>query len=410
MNEKNIDFLQGCPKANKFDLINTHKIYCLIFKINNNMKKILLLMIIPMIFGACNKEIVEREPIPSISEGERYRTLTEALIGEHKIRPKDKNNLYIHSVVDSTSYKVAYGRKGNKAWMSKFDASGNELFSYTMNNMPEDRKYGHFNVRSVIYQDENFIFLNGWLANDSIKGDSSESIEAVLNSGSFTSFISIVDFRNGKEIKYSRIGDCGITVVAEPFNKNFLMQIKPNANEMVLHPKQIGFAPLVLMMDRTGKTLWERLMTEYEIEHTYNGRTILGFYGQYTKLGGNKIMYVPRFGVGLNPIDKEEFYSDKDDYCKIIDLKKTSYVFGFNHKTAPLFEEEEKSHDICFFMKKISVQDEKIRLDYKKCRWVDEKDPITGILKRKYEDIASCYYLFSLKDYSVIEHKITPIK
>lgn len=70
------------------------------------MKKILLLMIIPMIFGACNKEIVEREPIPSISEGERYRTLTEALIGEHKIRPKDKNNLYIHSVVDSTSLLI----------------------------------------------------------------------------------------------------------------------------------------------------------------------------------------------------------------------------------------------------------------------------------------------------------------
>lgn len=374
------------------------------------MKKILLLMIIPMIFGACNKEIVEREPIPSISEGERYRTLTEALIGEHKIRPKDKNNLYIHSVVDSTSYKVAYGRKGNKAWMSKFDASGNELFSYTMNNMPEDRKYGHFNARSVIYQDENFVFLNGWLANDSIVEGSWDFMKDILNSGAFTSFISIVDFRNGKEIKYSRIGNCGITVVTEPFNKNFLLQIKPNANEMVLHPKQEPFAPLILMMDRTGKTLWERPMTEYEISHRNPTNKILSFYGQYTKLGGDKIMYVSDFGEGLIPIDKKAFYSDKDDYCKIIDLKTPSYVFGCNHKTAPLFEEEEKSHDICFFMKKISVQDEKIRLDYKKCRWVDEKDPITGILKRKYEDIASCYYLFFLKDYSVIEHKITPIK
>lgn len=373
------------------------------------MKKILLLMVIPLILGACKDEIHDRKPIEHITDG-GYKTLTEALIGEYKIRPKDKKNLYIHSVVDSTSYKVAYGRKGNKAWMSKFDASGNELFSYTMNNMPEDRKYGHFNARSVIYQDENFVFLNGWLANDSIVEGSWDSMKNVLNSGAFTSFISIVDFRNGKEIKYSRIGDCGITVVNEPFNKNFLLQIKPNVNELSINPKQVGFAPLVLMMDRTGKTLWERPMTEYEIEYTYNGSTILGFYGQYTKLGGDKIIYVPGFGVGLNPIDKEEFYSDKDDYCKIIDLKKPSYVFGFNHKTAPLFEEEEKSHDICFFMKKISVQDEKIRLDYKKCRWVNEKDPITGILKRKYEDIASCYYLFSLKDYSVIEHKIIPSK
>ena len=384
-----------------------------LFNLINNMKKILLLMVIPLILGACNKEIVEREPIPSISEGERYRTLTEALIGEHKIRPKDKNNLYIHSVVDSSSYKVAYGRKGNKAWMSKFDASGNELFSYTMNNMPEDRKYGHFNDRSVIYQDENFVFLNGWLTNDSVVvGNSLDwgSIKDILNSGAFTSFISIVDFRNGKEIKYSRIGDCGITVVNEPFNKNFLLQIKPNVNELSINPKQVGFAPLVLMMDRTGKTLWERPMTEYEIEYTYNSSTILDFYGQYTKLDGDKIMYVPGFREGLNPIDKKAFYSDENDYCKIIDLKKPSYIFGFNHKTAPLFKEEEKGHDICFFMKKIAVQDEKIRLDYKKSRWIDERDPVTGILKRKYEDIASCYYLFSLKDYSVIEHKTTPIK
>lgn len=373
------------------------------------MKKIILLMIIPILFGACKKEV--DEPTTSFGEYGKYKTLTDKIIGEYNLRPKDKKNLYIHSVVDSISYKVAYGRKVNKAWMSKFDASGNELFSYTMNNMPEDRKYGHFNDRSVIYQDENFIFLNGWLTNDSVVvGNSLDwgSIKDILNSGAFTSFISIVDFRNGKEIKYSRIGDCGITVVNEPFNKNFLMQIKPNVNELSINPKQYPFTPLILMMDRTGKTLWERPMTKYEISHHYPTNKILSFYGQYAKLDGDKIMYLPG-DMNRLAIDKKAFYSDKDDYCKIVDLKKPSYVFGFNHKTAPLFEEEEKSHDICFFMKKISVQDEKIRLDYKKSRWIDERDPITGVLKRKYEDIASCYYLFSLKDYSVIEHKTTPI-
>ncbi len=381
------------------------------------MKKILLLMIMPLILGACKDEIHEREPIASITDGEygKYKTLTETLIGEHKIRPKDKKNLYIHSIVDSTSYKVAYGRKGKKAWMSKFDANGNELFSYTMNNMPKDRKYGHFNVRSAIYQDENFVFLNGWFTNDSVLVDSWGSMRDILNSGAFTSFISIVDFRSGKEIRYSRIGDCGINIVAEPFNKNFLMLIKPNISELSLYPNQIGFTPLFLMIDRSGKTLWERPMTEYETEYTTSTSSkILSFYGQYTNLDGDNIIYVPGLGAGLTPIDKDAFYSDKDDYCKIIDLKKPSYVFGFNHKTAPLFEDGEKSYDgkgyICFFMKKISVQGEKIRLDYKKSRGVEEKDPVTGISKRKYEDIALCYYLFSLKDYSIIEHKITPIK
>ena len=89
-------------------------------------------------------------------------------------------------------------------------------------------------------------------------------------------------------------------------------------------------------------------------------------------------------------------------------------IKGYNKKEAPLFREEEKGMTGSDYrharIQGVAAQGNVIRLDYVKYIEKEEKDPISGNIKRTPVVIEKCYYKFSATDYSVIEHKVTPVQ
>lgn len=85
------------------------------------------------------------------------------------------------------------GRRNNRAWLSKFDKSGEEIYFY---ELPSSNKwqYSHYDQNSIVLNDDKNLFIRGW------KSD-------ILNPGNFPrgfdcdEYLSIIDFKTGKELK-----------------------------------------------------------------------------------------------------------------------------------------------------------------------------------------------------------------
>jgi hypothetical protein len=126
------------------------------------MKKILLLPLFLSLFWACGKD-AETEPREPENELTYEQKQMYARFDELGIKPSDRDSIdYFGGLVDSTSYKLAFGRKNGHAWLAKFTSSGEEIFSLEIKNIPSHRNYAHFNRNSPVFLNNSILFLTGW--------------------------------------------------------------------------------------------------------------------------------------------------------------------------------------------------------------------------------------------------------
>lgn len=353
------------------------------------MKRNLLfvLVILPLIFMACSSDDND-EPIDFL-DVENPNPIKE-IIEKSGINPsgvEEINNIY--SIIDSINYKIAFGRKNNNAWIAKFNPSGDELFSTEIKATQSKRKFGHCNVNSIILKQEDCLFLMGWFTD----------YEDVMQfEKGYTTFLSVVDFNTGKEIRRLKTLEGNAEFRIETFPENrFLVRTSNNTN----------ISTITMLKNDSFEALWERNFTDYEKTGSYGDNNILSFYRDYSFISEDKIIYIlGQYGERSGFSTPIYVYADSDDYCKVIDLKEPSLIYGFNSKNAPLFDESDKYKSICAFIKDITCTNDIIRISYKKCKYQTNKDPITGdMLPNTYSDIASYYYDISANDYSVLDYK-----
>lgn len=210
----------------------------------------------------------------------------------------------------------------------------------------------------------------------------------------YTTFLSAINFESGKEI--NRI---------ETIEGNARFHIQKYSKNYVLSTSVDNSLTYISMLDESAKILWERSVTDYEKnyyskdEDSYNNG--LRCYGNFAIIDMDKIAFSP------NPYpsvyDNYPIYSDDEDYVKIIGLKTPDYFYGLNSKNAPLGE----FGSYCYFISNITCESDIIHIGYKKCKWSENYDPISGNrLANIFVDISFHYYDISAETYEIIKSGI----
>jgi hypothetical protein len=194
----------------------------------------------------------------------------------------------------------------------------------------------------------------------------------------------MIDFESGKEINRVKTleGDAGFHI--QKYGKNYVLSTVA------------GTLAYISMLDESVNTLWERRATDYERDYpSMNG--LLQCYGNFVIINMDKIAFCPNPYSSL--YDNDPIYSDDEDYVKIIELKTPEYLYGLNGKNAPLGE----FGSYCYFISSIACESGIIHIEYKKCEWSENYDPISGNrLDNSFTDISRHYYDISADTYEVI--------
>ncbi len=377
------------------------------------MKKILLLMIIPMILGACNKEdnnSVDVKPEEKISNDPYYKFLTDRIIDVNGLKITDRKNIILFGLKKYDTHMFACGMKGRDMLIAKFNLDGSEIFSSILKNSLSEQRYAFSNMASFVYMDEDVMFIRGWLSKDSLINI--ENIANIANEKT-SSFIAAINPKNGENFrKIIEVETPHCFFEINRFPDGYMLGSFIDGTQGASIPEELSNKiPRMIKLDQSLNVLWSRQFTENE--HTgwwvgYNPKDMLSVYNGYVPLSGDRIAFITSpYDVNIKGYGAF-FTGISDDYCKIIDIKKPSLIVGFNSKNAPLFDGDDV--EIYAYLQNMEVSGDIIRINYRKYINKNEKDPVTGISKSKQIAIEKCHYDISLKNYSIIEHKTIPIK
>ena len=154
------------------------------------MKKIIFLLAILISLVACSKdEHMNENKKPSNEEKYPPNTVEYYYFVELGLKPSQIDSInYIGDYVEKENYSLMLGQRNYKAWVSCFDKSGNEKFSFEL-PLIDAWRYSHYNQNSVLLVDEKYIFLRGWQTNELDNNAFCDYVE----------YISILDIETGKE-------------------------------------------------------------------------------------------------------------------------------------------------------------------------------------------------------------------
>ena len=339
---------------------------------------------------SCSKQSVDEIPEERLPTEPEMPSQVDIIIEEYGINPVGKTEINnIFHVVDSVKYKIAVGRKNNKAWVAKFNQNGDEIYSFEVKDV-SDRVYSHFNINSFIAFNENALFLMGWASNVDLT-----DVNNIYNRD-YTTFLSVIDFNKGEYCKMVKKIDKPVTFITEEFG-----------NDYILGTYEDNGLTFISNINNRGEILWERPAVDSEKKywHQNKEKTPLLLYGNYTYIKSDLIAYIISNDVRFERSDIP-IYAGYGNYCGIVDIKEPKLIFGFNHETVPLvMEEDGYGMDICFFITKMYCLDNALYMEYKKCNWHYSYDPLTNErLPNTFTDIASYYYKLSIDDFRILEH------
>lgn len=215
------------------------------------MKKILFLMAILISLVACSKdEHVNENEKPSNEEKYEPGSMEYHYFVELGLKPSQIDSInYIGGYIEKEDYSLMLGQRNYKAWISCFDKSGNEKFSFEL-PLKDAWKYSHYNQFSILLVDERYIFLRGWQTNNP---DNSAY-------GYYVEYISIINTETGEEtdtlkplkVEYSSSGG-ETSIIAS--NKRYLIRRRNIFDQ--------GYDYFYVVNDE-GKSLYSRNWTSNE--------------------------------------------------------------------------------------------------------------------------------------------------
>lgn len=160
---------------------------------------------------------------------------------------------YIGNYIEKDDYSLLLGQRNYKAWISCFEKSGDEKFSFEL-PLKDEWRYSHYNQNSVLLIDERFIFIRGWQTNQL---DNSAQ-------GKYVEYISIINIQTGKETETLRplkveSSNSGETTVTTS-NKQYLIRRCEKVNQ--------GY-DVFYVINNEGKSLYNRNWTSNE-DHLFH--------------------------------------------------------------------------------------------------------------------------------------------
>lgn len=157
------------------------------------MKKVLLWLMLGFFLQACSSDSPLKED-PTDVEKYKPGTIEYLFFVELGLKPSQIDSInYIKSHVEEKDYSLLLGRRNNRAWLSKFDKSGEEIYSYEL-TASNKWKYSHYSQNSLVLNDNKYLFLRGWASDVSNIGDSYQMYDC-------DEYLSIIDFKTGEELE-----------------------------------------------------------------------------------------------------------------------------------------------------------------------------------------------------------------
>jgi hypothetical protein len=346
------------------------------------MKKIIFIFLPFTILLGCDKE-TEQEPENELSYEQR---MMYERFDELGIKPSDKDSIsYLGGFIDSTTYKLALGRKNGHAWVAKFNSSGDEIFSFEVKETHPDKKYSHYDQTSILFGDANTLFVRCWHTNYE---------EVSYFNAEVYSSLSMIDIQSGKELKRFDFvqgeGLYGIKKIADSyFVEGPYLDIHANPN--LGNRSYQSF-----YMIKGDNVLWERKCADYEKSSG------IDFYGNQVFLDYERIIY--EYNSSRPYYDSEGYTQGYiESYYRVVNLKDRELLYEFDGENIPLFGKERGEE---YVFENIEIKDDFMRIGYRRDRKVPISDPIAGVYDEKTETVGKYYYDIDINDYSVKSHVI----
>lgn len=235
-------------------------------------KTILLLLILNLISCSKNNDInTSKDDI--IGE----LNFSAEILENFGVKPTNVEEIsYVGLLRDSITYKLAGGRRTNKAWISKFKPDGTEIYNLVIPSSIDGIEFSNINNSSILVIDNNLLFIRSYFSK--------------FPNGDTHSLVSIYDFTTGKEL-----GRCPVSSTQELTLKH------QNDFYYILFGKYPVTSKNLYLncINQNGKYLWGRETTELEQTKGFD------LYPDFKVLDDSLIL----------------FLSNNDHKIKIIDLK-----------------------------------------------------------------------------------------
>lgn len=349
---------------------------------------ILLICLVILFFFSCSKDDPQlnipdkdKSEQPAEPNGEdKYSpsSMEYHFFIELGLRPSQIDSINsLNGFFETKDWIILYGRRNNKAWLSKFDNSGNEIYAY---EFPTSKKWktSHYNQNSLLevngelnFMNNNLIFTRGWYSNV-LKPEE----EAALDNDQY---ISVIDFTTGKEL--SIIGPDGsdqsniLHTFIQTINNRYLIKVID-----ILANKRSRF----YVVGEDGKLLYGR-------EWTQNEQDILG----------PGVLFINDEIVA--PIVEKDKYFDSSVSYPIINLKDWKLLKKIDQSDGLIPQGENQSNkNTIYKMEKTYLEGNNIKFIYNEFIIKYTIDEISGHSTETSEFKDTYYYDINTTTYKCI--------
>lgn len=281
--------------------------------------------------------------------------------------------------IKEKEYGLLLGIRNHRAWLSKFDASGNELFYYDL--FPgKGWKYSFFQQGSLVWKDEKYLFVKGWFVN---------TPDANL-SQPYDECLCIIDLHTGKEIDR-------LDLIYGYHNYYYTTEIQKISDRYLVR-RQTSFYSVSAQQKK------------YDHFHVVNpeGKVAYGREWQEDKEGDffsrNPFLFFDDERIVTAP--ENEFLSYKE--LKIINLKTWKLLKSYTSENGffPQGDRVGEAH-IVYLADTTYAQGNYVRFVYTEEYAVTKEDEITGAAHTTYTLLDKYCFDINMDDYSLTHRKLS---
>lgn len=314
------------------------------------------------------------EPVDTTKEpGYQKGTLEYLYFVEKGLKPSQQDSVKgIGEYVAADDYQLLAGQRNRNAWLSKFDKSGNEIYSYEL-QPAGGWKYSFYPPSSqhpLLLINSKFIFLVGRYTDEF---DISYLNLPALNV--YGECISILDFNTGKEITK-------LDILRGGNNLHYFTNIIESNNRYLIHRKEVddrtGNYNSFTVIDGNGKELYTKPWREEEDLFLGKGFIFL-----------DDTRVAPRASKTYHPSP----YS-------IIDLKTWTLLKKYTEDNLPLTGDHWGEDYIRYRVDTTYLEGNHIKYVYEENYIKDEQNEITGKKETVTRLLGKYYYHINIDDYS----------
>lgn len=296
------------------------------------------------------------------------------ILENYGLTPSEIDSInWVGQYKEEDNYKILTGQKNHNAWISKFDKTGNELFSYELK--PDGGwKYSVYYNEPILYVNNKYVFARGLYTN--IFDVNSENY---FSPKIFGERISILDFTTGKEI---------------------------NKLDILRGSSDIHYQNIIIESNE------RYLIHREEVNHS---GSIVGLYNTFSVINSDgDILYTKPWrkdkeeellGEGFIFLDDERvtpILSKKNKInFSIVNLRQWELLRKYDNDELKLLGDRRGEENIIYDIDTTYMEGDNIKYIYDEICREYKTDEITGVTTIMSKIVDKYYYHININDYSV---------